>query len=94
VLKSADSRRGVGVALNVFQRERYDGVAREVAEWRTLKKGQCRAVCRTFTHVFGHELRLEVSGELVASEVCRTDDAVLTCQARWREGLEGEEWAK
>lgn len=24
----------------VFQQDRYDGVAREVAEWWTLKKGQ------------------------------------------------------
>jgi hypothetical protein len=42
-----------------------------MAAWFTLKKGQRRAVCRMFTHVFGHELRLEVSQELVSSEVCQ-----------------------
>jgi hypothetical protein len=51
-------------------------------------------MCRMFTHVFGHELRLEVSRELVASEVCRSDEDVLDCQARWREGLEAKGWTK
>lgn len=80
--------------LNVFQRAIWDGTPREVAEWWTLKKGQRRAVCRMFSHVFGHELRLEVSRELVASEVCRSDDDVLSCQERWRTGLEAKGWTK
>jgi predicted Fe-S protein YdhL (DUF1289 family) len=46
------------------------------------------------TQVFGHELRLEVSRERVASEVCWNDDAVLVCQGCRREGLEGKGWAK
>ena len=54
--------------MNVLQRQSWDGTPREMAQWWTLKKGQRRAVCRMFTHVFGHELRLEVSRELVASE--------------------------
>ena len=47
----------------------WDGTPREEAEWWTMKKGQRRAVCRMFTHVFGHELRLEGSRELVESAV-------------------------
>jgi hypothetical protein len=47
-----------------------------------------------FTHVFGHELRLEVSRELVAPEVRRTDDEVLACQEKWRVGLEAKGWLK
>jgi len=78
----------------VLQRYAWDGVQREVAEWWTLKKGQRRAVCRMFTHVFGHELRLEVSRELVASEVCRDDEQVLSCQERWRAVLEAKGWKK
>src|SRR5262245_66311856 len=52
---------------DVFQRDRYDGIAREVAVWWTLRREATKgeAVCRMFTHVFGHELRLEVRGELV-----------------------------
>jgi hypothetical protein len=78
----------------VFQRDRYDGVARELAEWWTIKKGHRRAVCRMFTHVFGDELRLEVSSEFVASEVCRSNEDVLTCRERWRAGLEAKGWTK
>ena len=78
--------------MNVLQRAIWDGTPREIAEWWTLKKGQRRAVCRMWTHVFGHELRLEVSRELVASEVCRDDEAVLSCQERWRAGLEAKGW--
>ena len=80
------------MSQTVFQRDRYDGVAREVAEWWTMVKGPRRAVCRMFTHLFGHELRLEVSRELVASEVCRTGDEILSCQERWRAGLEAKGW--
>jgi hypothetical protein len=78
------------VAERVFQRATWDGTPREVAQWWTLKKGQRRAICRMFTHVFGHELRLEVSRELVSSEVCRTDEEILSCQEKWRAGLEGK----
>lgn len=76
----------------VFQRYAWDGTPREVATWWTLHKGQPRAVCRMFTHVFGHELRLEVKKQLVESRVCKTDEEVLSCQERWRAGLEAKGW--
>jgi hypothetical protein len=43
---------------SVFQRDRYDGVVREEAVWWTLRREATKgeAVCRMFTHVFGHEL--------------------------------------
>jgi hypothetical protein len=72
----------------------WDGTPREVAEWWTLTKGQRHAVCRMFTHVFGHELRLEVKGHLVESAVCRSDEEILACQERWRAALQAEGWAK
>jgi hypothetical protein len=80
--------------FNVFQRYAYDGVARETAVWWTLRREATRgeAVCRMFTHVFGHELRLEVRGQLVESQVCRTDEEVLACQERWRAALEKKGW--
>ena len=82
------------VSERVFQRAIWDGTPREMAAWFNVIKGQRRAVCRMFTHVFGHELRLEVSRELVASEVCRTDEEVHSCQERWRAGLEVKDWKK
>ena len=74
----------------VLQRAIWDGTPREEAEWWTVKKGQRRAVCR----MFSHELRLEVSRELVSSQVCRTDDDVLKCQESWRARLEPEGWKR
>jgi hypothetical protein len=82
----------------VFQRAIWDGTPRELAEWWTLTKGQRRATCRMFSHQFGFELRLEVSRELVASHVVRTDNGadpqILTQQETWRTGLEAEGWTK
>jgi hypothetical protein len=62
-------------ADSVLQRFAWDGQPREVAVWWTLRRGNGpqRAICRMFTHAFGHELRLEVKGQLVESQVCRTD---------------------
>jgi len=80
----------------VFQRSTWDGTPCEVAVWWTLKKGQCHAVCRMFTHAFGFELRLEVSRDLVASQAFRTADGadpqILEQQETWRTGLEGKGW--
>jgi hypothetical protein len=82
------------VSTHVFQRDRYDGVAREEATWWTLRRQATpgAAVCRMFTHVFGHELRLEVRGQLVESQVCRTDEEIPSCQEQWRAGLEAKGW--
>lgn len=49
-----------------------------------------------FSHQFGFELRLEVSRELVASQVIRTnngaDEKILAQQETWRNGLEAKGW--
>ncbi len=84
------------MGTEVFQRYAYDGVARELAVWWTLRREATKgeAVCRMFTHVFGHELRLEVRGQLVESQVCRTDEEILSCQERWRAGLEAKGWKR
>jgi hypothetical protein len=47
-----------------------------------------------FSQVFGYELRLEVKGQLVESQVCRNEDEILRCQERRRMGLERKGWTK
>jgi hypothetical protein len=47
-----------------------------------------------FTHVFGHELRLEVKGDLAQSHVCRTDAEILDTQEHWRRALEAKGWSR
>ncbi len=79
---------------NVIQRSIWSGTPVEEATWWTLRKDARTATCRMFSHEFGHELRLEVAGELVASQVCRGDDEILACQEQWRAGLEAKAWRK
>jgi hypothetical protein len=80
----------------IIQRRDFDGVAREEALWWTLRRDATKgaALCRMLTHPLGHELRLEVSGQVVQSQVCRTDEDVLTCQERWRAVLEMKGWTR
>jgi hypothetical protein len=47
-----------------------------------------------FSHQLGHELRLEADRELLSSDVCRPDEEILSCQERWRTGLEAKGWTK
>lgn len=80
----------------ILQRFVWSGEPQEVAVWWTLRRGSGtrRTVCRMFTHHFGHELRLEVKGQFVESQVCRTDEEVLSHQERRRAALEAKGWTK
>jgi hypothetical protein len=80
--------------MSVIQRTMWNGTPHEEATWWTLRKTRRTAVCRMFSHSLGHELRLELAGELFALEVCRSDEDVLACHERWRAGLEGKGWAQ
>ena len=80
--------------MAIIQRRDFDGVAREEALWWTLWRETTKgaALCRMLTHPLGHELRLEVCGQVVQSQVCHTDEDVLSCQERWRGTLEMKGW--
>lgn len=79
--------------MTSLQRRKYDGIAREEAEWWTLRREATKgaAVCRMVTHIVGHELRLEVRGQIIDSQVCCSGEDVLLSGAvarRYRgEGL-------
>ena len=75
------------------QREHFAGAELLSPAW-TLRKGQRRATCDVWSHQFRFELRLTVSRELVQSEVCRTQEAMIEVQERWRAGLEEKGWLK
>lgn len=76
----------------IIRRAIWNGTPVEEAIWWTLRKGGRESVCRMFSHELGHELRLEVAGEVVATQVCRSDAEILTCQEQWRAGLEAKAW--
>ena len=81
--------------MTIIQRRKFDGVPQEEAVWWGLRREATKgaAICRMLTHPLGHELRLELCGQLAESEVCQTDEDVLTCQERWRAALETDGWS-
>jgi hypothetical protein len=58
------------------------------------EEGETAGDRTTWTHVFGHELRLVLAGELVASQVCRSEEDIHGCQEAWRAALEAKGWRK
>lgn len=56
----------------------------------TMKKGKRAAVSRMWSHQLGHELALEVSRQLVSSQVCRTENEILKCEQFRLARLEAE----
>ena len=72
----------------------WNGTPREVAVLWTLRKYARDAVCRLFTHVFGHEVRIEVAGTLLASVVCRTHADIIDYRDAWRGALEDSGWRR
>ena len=82
--------------MNTPQREHWSGQPAELGEaWRLRKLG-CgpakEAVCRLLSHQFGCELRPEASGELIASQVCRNNEQVLTTQEQWKKAVVEKGW--
>ncbi len=53
---------------------------------------QLEAACRLVTHALGWELRLEVSGSLQRSQVCRSQDEVLDTSEQWMAAMIGKGW--
>jgi len=83
--------------VNVFQRPDWHGEPKELGELFVLAKGNTRrARCVLFSHQFGFELRLVFGtpGELLQSQVCRTDAEILDTNERWRAALEAKGWSK
>lgn len=66
--------------------------------WRTsrLRKVSCgqakEAVLELYSHEFGHELRLTANGELIASQVCRNAEQILTTQEQWKAAMIEKGW--
>jgi hypothetical protein len=67
----------------------------ELAELFHSAKGNKRRVrCLIFSHQFGFELRLVFGSkaELLRSQVCRTDEEVLSTGETWKAALAEKGW--
>ncbi|HVL65787.1 MAG TPA: hypothetical protein VM364_00865 [Vicinamibacterales bacterium] len=72
------------MAMQVLQRPDWHGEPLDQGEYFRLVKGERTAVCRLFTHQFGWELRLETSGDVRRTQVCRSQEDVFDTAERWK----------
>lgn len=76
------------------QREFFTKAERLSPAW-TLAKDRRTAVCEVWSHVLGFELRLHIAGDdLPRTQVCRSQDELITTQEQWRASLESAGWRK
>jgi hypothetical protein len=57
-----------------------------------LRKGGRQAICELWSHWAGWELRLEAAGELLQTQVCRSQDEVLATGEAWKAAMIGKGW--
>jgi hypothetical protein len=57
-----------------------------------LGKGDRIAHCALQTHPLGLELRLSAGGELLRSQVCRSEDDVLNTFEQWKAAMQAKAW--
>jgi hypothetical protein len=83
--------------MNTLQRENWNGHPVSLGDgWRLAKVvggRQRHAVCELWSHQFGWELRLVTDGgEFQRSQVCRSQDGVLSVTAEWKAAMLGKGW--
>jgi hypothetical protein len=79
------------------QRDPWDGAPTRLEDRFTLRKTRERtsheARCQVWTHQFGWELRLEVNGDLLRSQVCRSPAAMTETADTWKTALLEKGWS-
>jgi hypothetical protein len=82
--------------MDILQRVSWYGEPARLGEgWRLRKMTGAagrEAVCQLFSHQFGWELGLTVAGELLRSEVCRSQDDVLRVCEQWKAAMLAKGW--
>ena len=82
---------------DVLQRPDWYGNATKRGELFRVRKSRgghsLEAVGELWTHQLGWEVRLVIAGELHRSEVCRSQDDVLTAGEQWKAALVDKGWA-
>ena len=80
--------------LEVLQRFTWNGAPREIGDLFRLHKNRREARAVIFSHVFGWEVRLLVGSQLevVQTQVCRTQDEVLSTGDQWKAAMIEKGW--
>ena len=78
------------------QRDGWQGEPADLGDLFRLRKLACNrqleAVCLLRTHQFGWECRLLVGDDLLRSEVCKSEQAVVTCSDDWKTAMIEKGW--
>lgn len=83
------------LTMTALQRLVWNGTAIDLGEVFILKKVTKRAVCKLVSHPFGWELRLYVGSadDIIQTQVCRTEDEVLTTGETWKAKMTEKGWS-
>lgn len=73
------------------QRDSWDHTPRELQTVWTLTKKDRAASLVLYTHQLGWELRIE-SGDLLMTQVCKSDRDIEDVSAAWREAMIEKGW--
>jgi hypothetical protein len=81
-------------AVDVLQRPDWHGSPVELGELFILKRNRRQAVCKLRSHQFGWEVRLFIGAQadIVQTQVCRTQDEVLTTGEQWKAAMIEKGW--
>jgi hypothetical protein len=81
--------------MQVLQRPDWHGSPRNLGELFILKKNGREATCKLRTHQLGWELLLFIGdqAEVVQTQVCRSQDEVLTTGEQWKAAMGEKGWA-
>ena len=72
---------------DVLQRYNWNGESRQLGSCWRMHTNKRNAECELWTHILGWELRLIVSGELLQSQVCRTQEEVFDTFEQWKAAM-------
>jgi hypothetical protein len=83
------------MALQVLQRPDWHGTSRELGDLFVLHKNRREARAVIVTHQLGWEVRLLVGAQLevVQTQVCRTQEDVLSTGEQWKAAMLEKGWA-
>jgi hypothetical protein len=80
--------------MEVLQRLAWNGTPKELGDLFRLEKNRREARAVLYSHQFGWEVRLLVGHqtEPVQTQVCRSQEEVLTTGETWKAALLAEDW--
>ena len=79
--------------MNVLQRELWNGRPSELGDLFRLTKGEKSARCALWSHWSGWELRLDAAGEMIRTQVCRSEEEVFSTGERWKKNMQSRGWS-